>query len=63
MPCHGAGGSENNYSTYQNLLPSLNSGKFEKDVLTKKSMPTNKTMSSSDLSKIRCWLDNGHLEN
>ncbi len=63
MPCHGPGGSDNNYSTYQTLLPTLNNGRFEKEVLTKKSMPQNKTMSNADLSKVRCWLDNGHLEN
>jgi len=63
MPCHGPGGSDDDYSTYQNILPVLNNGDFEKEVLKRQTMPTNKTMSKSDLSKIKCWVENGYLEN
>ena len=62
-PCHAAGGSNTDYSTYQKLSPILTNGKFKQQVITDRSMPTNGTISDSDLSTIQCWIDNGFPEN
>ena len=63
MPCHGPGGDETDYSTYAKISPILSNGKFEKEVLTKQTMPTNKSFSNDELSAIQCWVDNNYLEN
>jgi hypothetical protein len=59
MSCHGSGSSDGDYSTYSKLSPILTSGKFEEEVLTKKSMPQGSSLSSDQLSTLRCWIDNG----
>ncbi len=59
MGCHDAGGSNTDYSTYSKLTPVLNNGKFESEVITRQSMPRGSSLTASQLSKIKCWIENG----
>lgn len=51
------------YSSYDGLSGIISSGKFEKRVIIEQDMPQNGTISSGDLSKLKCWVDNGYPEN
>jgi hypothetical protein len=51
------------YSTYAGLEGILQNGSFEREVLTDQTMPRNGNLSSSELSKIKCWVENGFPEN
>lgn len=59
MGCHDAGGSNTDYSTYSKLTPVLNNGKFESEVITRQSMPRGSSLTAAQLSKIKCWIENG----
>ena len=61
--CHGSGSSDGDYSTYSGLSTITSNGKFEKEVLTDQSMPSNGSISESDLNKLKCWVENGFPEN
>jgi len=50
------------YSTYAGLEGILQNGSFEQEVLIDQTMPRNGTLSSSELSKIKCWVENGFPE-
>jgi len=63
MPCHGVNGSQDDYSTYQKIKATLDNGEFEREVLTKRTMPDNGSFSDSELSKIKCWIEGGYQEN
>jgi len=60
--CHGSGSSNGDFTTYANLKPVLNNGKFKSEVIDKQSMPKNGKLTSSELSKIVCWKDNNYPE-
>ncbi len=51
------------FTTYAGLEGALQNGSFEREVLTNQTMPRNGSLSASELSKIRCWVDNGFPEN
>ena len=62
--CHGTGSSRGDFTTYAGLEPDLTNGKFEKEVLTRQSMPQGSaTLTQTQLILIRCWADNGYPEN
>jgi len=56
-------GCHPSYSTYAGLAGILGNGQFEREVLTNQSMPKNGNLSADELSKIKCWIENGHPEN
>lgn len=57
VSCHSS------YSSYSGLSGILGNGDFEKEVIINQSMPQNGSLSSDDLSKLKCWVDNGFPEN
>jgi mono/diheme cytochrome c family protein len=61
--CHGAGSNKGDYSTYQKLKVSVDNGKFEDEVLVRQSMPRGSKLTTEQLSKIKCWIENGAPEN
>lgn len=61
--CHGNGAANANFSTYTQLQPYLSNGKFRAQVLEKKTMPKNASLSNEQLNKIQCWVDNNYPEN
>jgi mono/diheme cytochrome c family protein len=61
--CHGAGSTKGDYSTYQKLKVVVDNGKFEREVIINQSMPRGGKMEMSQLSKLKCWLENGAPEN
>lgn len=61
--CHNAGSSNGAWTSYQNMKPVLDNGKFEKQVLIDQTMPKNSSLSESTLNTIQCWVDNGYPEN
>jgi hypothetical protein len=60
--CHGSGSSLD-YSTYAGLKSIADNGSLEKKVLTDKSMPPSGALSLDNKKKIKCWLNNGSLNN
>jgi hypothetical protein len=52
-----------NYSTYSGLEGALQNGSFEREVLIDQTMPRNGNLSASELSKIKCWVENDFPEN
>lgn len=63
ISCHGPGSNDGDFSTFTKLETIVNNGKFKSTVITFQSMPTSGPLSDTDLSKLQCWLDNGHPEN
>ena len=57
VSCHSS------YSTYNGVKSAVSNGTFEKEVVTRKTMPQNGTLSADQLNLIRCWLDNNAPEN
>lgn len=56
-------GCHEGFSTYEGLIPAVNSGKFEDAVINKRTMPQGGKLEIEELIKIKCWLDNGAKEN
>lgn len=52
-----------NYATYSGLSTITSNGKFEDEVLIRQKMPQNGSLSSDELSKLQCWVENGFPEN
>jgi hypothetical protein len=61
--CHGSGSSHGDFSTYAGLSTVTTNGKFQQKVLDDQSMPTSGPLNSSDLDKLKCWVENGFPEN
>lgn len=57
VSCHG------NYSSYSGLSSDLSNGKFEKEVLTKQTMPQSGSLTEAQLNTVKCWVENGFPEN
>lgn len=62
MPCHEAG-SLLDFTTYEKLSVVAKDGELDRRVLLLKDMPPLGPLSEDDQKKIRCWLDNGALNN
>ena len=48
------------YSTYSGLSTITTNGKFTQHVLTNQDMPQGSSLSSDQLNKIQCWVNNGY---
>ncbi|MCB9195214.1 MAG: hypothetical protein H6598_03230 [Flavobacteriales bacterium] len=57
VSCH------SNYSTYSGVKASVDNGSFEREVISKQTMPEGGKLSDADLTKIKCWLEQGAPEN
>jgi len=60
--CHN-GSSSFDLKTYNQVKPYIDNGKFNDEVINKKSMPKGKSLSQDELNKIKCWLDQGGPNN
>jgi len=63
VTCHSSGATGPDISSYSKLQPYLNSGAFEREVVTEQTMPKVGSLSPSELSWIKCWVENGYPEN
>jgi hypothetical protein len=63
MPCHKAGSLKGDFSFYDGIKVPAQNGLLEKHVLIQKDMPPKGPLSEDDRKKIRCWLNNGALNN
>ena len=61
--CHSANGREGSLMTYSQLKVTVDNGQFRKQVLDNQTMPQGSSLSSTQLGQIKCWLDNGALNN
>ncbi len=61
--CHSSNGREVNLMTYNQLKPQVDNGEFRRQVLDNQTMPQGSSLSSTELGQIKCWLDNGALNN
>jgi hypothetical protein len=61
--CHGYGSKHGDFTTYDGLNAVVKSGEFELRVLINQSMPPKGPLPEEDRKKIRCWLNNGALDN
>lgn len=50
------------YNSYTGLESILGNGVFKKEVLEKQTMPRGKNLSSDQLNKLQCWVENGYKE-
>lgn len=57
VSCH------SNYSSYSGLSSITTNGQFTQHVLTDQDMPENGSLTSDQLNKIQCWVNNGYPEN
>jgi len=57
--CHGAGFGAGDFTRFSGVKEKVNNGSFRLRVLDMKVMPPVKSLSSTELEKIKCWLDNG----
>jgi len=53
VSCH------SNYSSYSGLSSITSSGQFTQHVLTDQDMPKGSSLSSDQLNKLQCWVNNG----
>ncbi len=60
--CHN-GSSSFDLRTYNQVKTYIDNGKFNDEVINKKSMPKGKSLSQDELNKIKCWLDQGGPNN
>ncbi len=51
------------YDNYNGLKASVDNGSFEREVISKQTMPRNGSLTASQLSKIKCWLEQAAPEN
>ncbi len=61
--CHSSNGREVNLMTYNQLKVYVNNGEIRRQVLDNQTMPEDSQLSSTQLGQIKCWLDNGALNN
>ncbi len=59
--CHGNNAPDGDMITYTKLKPYINDGTFRKEVLDNQTMPEGSNLTSQQLGEIKCWLDNGAL--
>lgn len=63
VSCHGTGSSDGALTNYSETKIYVNNGKLKDEVLTNRSMPIGKTLSSDQLGQVKCWLDDGAANN
>ncbi|MCB9195212.1 MAG: hypothetical protein H6598_03220 [Flavobacteriales bacterium] len=56
-------GCHEGYSSFTGLNVSVQNGEFEREVITRQTMPQGSKLSVDQLIMIKCWLDNGAKEN
>jgi hypothetical protein len=61
--CHNAGSSNGDFTTYNGLKQKVDNGSIENRVLKEKNMPPSSPLSLDDRKKIKCWIENGALNN
>ncbi len=64
--CHdGSNDPDLTSNLYSNLQSSIGDGKFKTKVLDERSMPQagSPPLSTAEYLKIKCWFENGHLNN
>jgi hypothetical protein len=61
--CHGAGTNRSDYTTYAGLKAVADDGSLNQKVIVDKSMPPSGSLSLDERQKIKCWLNNGSLNN
>ena len=61
--CHNAGSNNGDFTSYTGVHGKVNNGSFEKRVLNNKDMPSSGALSLDNRKKIKCWIDNGALNN
>jgi hypothetical protein len=61
--CHGSGSQHGAFTTYAGLQAVISSGIFNNRVVVKQDMPQGSDLTTSQLNKIKCWVDNGYPEN
>lgn len=61
--CHGPGSLKGDFSFYDGIKVPAQNGLLEQHVLIKKDMPPKGPLPEEDRKKIRCWLNNGALNN
>lgn len=54
VSCH------SNYSSYSGLSTITGNGQFAQHVLTDQDMPKSSSLTSDQLNKIQCWVNNGY---
>lgn len=57
LDCH------SEYNDYAGVKTDVDNGSFEKEVISQRTMPRGGDLSASELSKIKCWLEQGSPEN
>lgn len=55
-------GCHDGYENYTGLNVSVQNGEFEREVITRQTMPQGGKLSMQELIMIKCWLDNGAKE-
>lgn len=61
--CHNSGSNNGDFTSYAGLKGKADNGSLENRVLDKKDMPPSGALSLDDRKKIKCWIENGALNN
>jgi uncharacterized membrane protein len=57
VSCHSS------YDTYSGVMTDVDNGSFETEVISRQSMPREGDLTRDELTKIKCWLEQGAPEN
>lgn len=61
--CHGAGSHNGDFTTYAGLKTVADNGQLDNRVNVARDMPPSSQLSLDDRKKIKCWINNGALNN
>ncbi|MBI3511012.1 MAG: cytochrome c [Bacteroidetes bacterium] len=61
--CHGKGSIKGDFTTYEGIKIKVDNGELENEVLRKQEMPPTGPLPEEERKKIRCWLNNGAMNN
>lgn len=67
--CHISGFGSGDFSSFEGMQGSINSGSFEKRVVEQQDMPPTyapegkpKELTTEELELVKCWIENGYQE-
>jgi len=61
--CHGKNASDGEITNYQQTKRYVDNGEIKKTVLDTREMPIGMQLTGEELAQVKCWLDNGALNN
>ena len=61
--CHDGASGIGSYNSFSGVRQVLESGEFRQEVVIKKSMPKDGSLTDEEFNLLKCWSENGYPEN